>query len=369
MTDFKVDTVIIGAGVVGLAIANELSYQNKDVLVIESQDDFGQITSSRNSGVIHAGIYYPEKSLKAKFCLLGNRLLYEYCKQNSIPHKNTKKILVATSEDQINNINNIKEQAEKNGVEGVTKITKDEVSKLEPYINCEEALLVPSSGIIDAISLMRSLVGKIENSGNMISYRSNLLEINYDGKNFRLLIDNNGHTQIECKELINSAGLYASNIANKIEGLDKKFVPKTYFAKGNYFSANKDLGIRHLIYPIPDGFSLGIHLTLELDYSVKFGPDVEWVEEPDDYNININRKKMFVSEIKKYLPNFDSSSLTPSYSGIRPIIEKKDKAMRDFVIQTQKIHTIHNLINLYGIESPGLTSSLAIAKEIKDNLQ
>ena len=368
MTDFKVDTVIIGAGVVGLAIANELSSQNKEVLVIEALSDFGQVTSSRNSGVIHAGIYYPERSLKSKFCVLGNKLIYDYCKKNHVQHKNTKKILVASSPDQINIIDNIKKQAEKNGVEGITKISKNQVLKMEPLINCEEALLIPSSGIIDSIGFMRSLVGKIENSGNLISYRSNLKKINFDGNNFQLLIENDGNITIEANELINSAGLDASNVANKIEELKKEYIPKTYFAKGNYFSINKDLGIRHLIYPIPDGFSLGIHLTLELDNTVKFGPDVEWVDKIDNYEVNPDRKKIFVTEINKYFPSFKVDSLSPSYSGIRPIIEKKDKSMRDFIIQTKNVHSINNLINLYGIESPGLTSSLAIAKNIKDYL-
>jgi len=365
MSDFNVDTVIIGAGVVGLAIGNELSNQNKDVLVIEAQNDFGKLTSSRNSGVIHAGIYYPEKSLKSKFCVLGNKLIYDYCKKNHIPHANTKKILVASSYDQIKIIDRIKKQAEKNGVEGITKISKNQVSKLEPLICCEEALLIPSSGIIDPISFMRSLVGRIENSGNMVAYRSSLKKINYDGKNFILLIENKEQTTIKCKELINSAGLYASDIANKIEELKKEFVLKTFFAKGDYFSINKDLGIRHLIYPIPNEFSLGIHLTPELDYSVKFGPDFEWVDDSENYKIDINKKKIFTNEIKKYLPSFDSNSLNPSYAGIRPIIEKKDKSMRDFIIQTDSIHSIHNLINLYGIESPGLTSSLSIAEYIR----
>ena len=216
---------------------------------------------------------------------------------------------------------------------------------------------------------MRSLVGRIENSGNMISYRSNLKKINYDGKKFKLLIENTEQTIIECKQLINSAGLYASDVANKIEGLKKQFVPKTFFAKGNYFSINKDLGIRHLVYPIPNEFSLGIHLTPELDYSVKFGPDFEWVDNSEDYKVDINKKKLFANEIKKYLPDFDSNSLNPSYTGIRPIIEKKDKSKRDFIIQTDSIHSIPNLINLYGIESPGLTSSLALAQHIRNLLQ
>ena len=198
-----------------------------------------------------------------------------------------------------------------------------------------------------------------------------LSKINFDGKIFtlRVLDNNNQETTIKRRNLINSTGLYATDIANKIEGLKKEFVPKTFFAKGNYFSINKDLGIRHLVYPIPNEFSLGIHLTPELDYSVKFGPDFEWVEDHENYKVDINKKKLFVSEIKKYLPDFDSNSLNPSYAGIRPIIEKKDKSKRDFIIQTDSIHSISNLINLYGIDSPGLTSSLALAHHIKDLLQ
>jgi len=369
MTDFSVENVVIGAGAVGLAIANELSMENKEVLIIEKEDNFGKITSSRNSGVIHAGIYYKENSLKSKLCVLGNKLMYDYCKNNHIPHANTKKILVASSYDQIDTIDKIKEQAEKNGVEGVIKISKNQVSKLEPLIYCEEALVIPSSGIIDPISFMRSLVGRIENSGNMIAYKSNLKKINYDGKNFKLLVENSEQTIIECKKLINSAGLYASDIADKIEGLKKEFIPKTFFAKGNYFSINKDLGIRHLIYPVPDEFSLGIHLTPELDYSVKFGPDFEWVDDLKNYKVDTNKKKLFSNEIKKYFLDFDASSLNPNYAGIRPIIEKKDKLKRDFVIQTDSIHSIPNLINLYGIDSPGLTSSLALAQHVRNLLK
>ena len=369
MSDFSVDTVVIGAGVVGLAIANELSKQNREVLVVEAEEDFGQITSSRNSGVIHAGIYYPENSNKSKFCVLGNRLLYDYCKKYYVPYLNTKKILVASSLDQITVIDQIKNQAEKNGVENIKKISKTEVKNLEPLIFCEEALLIPSSGIIDVVSFMRSLVGQIEDSGGMIAYKSQLKKINFDGKKFILNVVNEDDIIIESKKLINSAGLFASEVANKIVELKKEFVPKTYYAKGNYFSVSKDFGIRHLIYPIPEGFGLGIHLTLELDHSIKFGPDVEWVDKLDDYKIDIKRKKIFADEIIKYFPSFDTNLLQPSYSGIRPIMNKKDKTMRDFFIQGQNDHRIPNLINLYGIESPGLTSSLALAQHVRDLLQ
>ena len=371
MTDFRVENVIIGAGVVGLALGYHLSKKNKEILILEKENDFGKITSSRNSGVIHAGLYYPKDSLKRKFCVLGNQLVYEYCKKNHIPHINTKKLIVASSNDQIEIIENLKKQAEINEVEGVKNISQNEVKKIEPLIYCEEALLVPSSGIVDPIVYMRSLVGKIENTGNMIAYKSNIKKINYDGNNFNLLIqntDNKEETIIKCKTLINSAGLYASDIANNIEELKKEFIPKTFFGKGNYFNINKDLGIRHLIYPVPNEFSLGLHLTPELDNSVKFGPDFEWVDNSNDYTVNINKKEIFINEIKKYLPDLDTSSLSPSYAGIRPIIEKNDQSKRDFNIQTVDIHSIPHLVNLFGIDSPGLTSSLALAKHIESLL-
>lgn len=367
MTDFRVETVVIGAGVVGLAVSRELTKKKGEILILESEKDFGQLTSSRNSGVIHAGIYYPENSLKSKFCIEGNILLYEYCKKHNIPHRNTKKILVASTLEQIQIIDQIKINAEKNGVRNIKKLTKSQTLQLEPLVHCEESLLVPSSGIVDSVSFMRSMEGQILDSGNMISYQSFVNKINFDGKIFtlRVLDSNNQETIIKCKYLINSTGLYATDIANKIEELKKDFIPTTYYAKGNYFSMNKDLGIRHLVYPIPNEFSLGIHLTPELDYSVKFGPDLEWVDDPENYKVDINKKKLFINEIKKYLPDLDSSSLNPSYSGIRPIIEK-DKSKRDFIIQTESTHSITNLINFYGIDSPGLTSSLALAQHVRD---
>ena len=369
MADFTSDIVIIGAGVIGLAIAKNLSEQGKNVLVLEELHEFGKITSSRNSGVIHAGIYYPEDSLKAKMCVEGNKLLYDYCNKFSIPYKNTKKILVASTEEQIKIIDDIKLQAEKNGVEDIKKISHSMVSTLEPLIQCKEALLIPSSGIIDPYSFMSSLEGQIKDSKGILSYNSKVSKINFDGKKFTLLVQNksNYFTSIECKVLINSAGLYASNIANSIEELNKKFIPQIYFAKGNYFSISRDLGIKHLIYPIPDNFGLGIHLTIEMDNTVKFGPDIEWVDNINNYEVKKSKKDKFVAEILKYLPTLDANLLTANYSGIRPIVNKKNKHMRDFIIDSNKNHNMLGLINLYGIESPGLTSSLSLAKHITEN--
>lgn len=369
MADFSTEIVIIGAGVVGLAIAKSLSDEGREVLILEELDEFGKITSSRNSGVIHAGIYYPENSLKAQMCVEGNKLLYNYCRKFSVPHKNTKKILVASNDDQVRIIDDIKLMAEKNGVENIEKISKSKVSDLEPLIKCQEALLVPSSGIVDTYSFMNSLEGQIKDSQGMISYNSKVSKINFDGKLFTLQVTDQEKnlTTINSSFIINSSGLFASKVANSIEELDKKYVPQTYFAKGNYFSLSRDLGIKHLIYPIPEGFGLGIHLTLEMDNTIKFGPDVEWVENIDDYKVDTNRKNQFVKEIIKYLPSLDVNLLNPNYSGIRPIMNKKDKSMRDFIINSEKNHNIQGLINLYGIESPGLTSSLALADYIAKN--
>ena len=368
MTNFTTDIAIIGAGVIGLAIGRNLALKNKEILILEALDGLGQITSSRNSGVIHAGIYYLENSLKAKMCLKGNRLLYEYCKKYSIPHRNTKKILVATNHEQVQIIDKIKLQAEKNGVENIENLSNLRVSKIEPLIKCKEGLLVPTSGIIDSISFMNSLEWEIKEAEGKISYNSKISKINFDGQFFRLeILDKERNIIIiKCKTLINTAGLFASEVANKIQEIDKKFIPVTYFAKGNYFSVRKDLGIRHLIYPIPEGFGLGIHLTLELDNTIKFGPDVEWVKNTNNYDVNIERKDVFREEIKKYLPSLDVNLLQPSYSGIRPIMNKKNKSMRDFIIQSSNEHQIPGLLNLYGIESPGLTCSLALAEHINE---
>ena len=371
MEEFKTNTVIVGAGAVGLAIARELSLKNIETIVIEEKGDFGTITSARNSGVIHAGIYYKSNSYKSKFCVEGNKLLYEYCKKFNVPHKNTKKILVATTQEQIKEIEKIREQGSINGVKNIQRLSKDQISNLEPLINCKEGLLIPSTGIIDSISYMRSLIGEIEDNSNMISYNTKVEKIYLEKNKFIVILKNinDGNSyKLKCTNFINSAGLKATNVAKKIEGLKNEFIPETFYAKGNYFSLAKNPGVNHLIYPIPEGFGLGIHLTLELDNSIKFGPDVEWVDRDDDYKVNNDRKDIFIEAIKNYLPSLDSNMLSASYSGIRPITNKKDKTMRDFEISDKFHHNINNLINLYGIESPGLTASLAIGKYLAKNL-
>ena len=366
MEKFYTNTVVIGAGIVGLAIAKKISENNKEVIILEKEEKIGQITSSRNSGVIHAGIYYESNTFKSTFCVEGNKLLYAYAKKFNIPFINTKKIIVANNESQIDQVLKIKQQAELNSVENLEILDAKQVNQLEPLIKSYGGLLVPSTGIIDQYSLMQSFLGEFEDNGGMVSYNSRVNKISIVNNRFEIeVMDNkNINTMISCDNLINAAGIFASDIAGNIDGLDKKHVPNTYLAKGNYFSLNKKLPIKHLIYPVPEKISLGIHLTLEIDNSIKFGPDAEWVDDPYDYSVNENLKSKFVNSINKYLPNISEEMLYPSYAGLRPITSKEDKAKRDFTISTVENHKIEKLINLYGIESPGLTSSLAIAKYV-----
>ena len=369
MEKFNTNTVVVGAGVVGLAIGKEISFKDPEVIILEKEGTIGQITSSRNSGVIHAGMYYPSNTLKAKFCVEGNRLLYAYAKKFNVPFINTKKIIVANNQSQIDDILVIKQQAELNGVENLVILDEKQVNKLEPLIKSVGGLLVPSTGIIDQHSLMQSYLGEYETNGGMVSYNSTVKKISFVNNRFEILVVNKDiETKIICNNLINAAGIFSSEVANSIEGLDKKHVPQTFLAKGNYFSLNKKLPINHLIYPVPEKISLGIHLTLEVDHSIKFGPDAEWVEDPYDYSVNESLKSKFVNSINKYLPDVNENMLSPSYAGIRPITSKEDRVKRDFTISTVENHQIENLINLYGIESPGLTSSLAIAKYVVERL-
>ncbi len=370
MEKFHTNTVVIGAGAVGLAIAKQISEKNNEVIILEKEGKIGQITSSRNSGVIHAGIYYQSNTLKAKFCVEGNQLLYVYAKKFNVPFINTKKIIVANNQLQMDQVQEIKEQAELNGVEDLEILDNKQVNQLEPLIKCSGGLLVPSTGVIDQHSLMQSYLGEFENNGGMVSYNSSVKKISIVNNRFEITVNDNktNTTIIDCDNLINAAGIFASDVANTIDGLDKKYVPNTYLAKGNYFNLKKKLPISHLIYPVPEKISLGIHLTLEVDHSIKFGPDAEWVDDPYDYSVNENLKSKFVNSINQYLPDISEEMLSPSYAGLRPITSKDDRVKRDFTISTVENHQIENLINLYGIESPGLTSSLAIAKYVAERI-
>ncbi|GAB2267064.1 L-2-hydroxyglutarate dehydrogenase, mitochondrial [Dionaea muscipula] len=385
----EVDCVVIGAGIVGIAVARELALKGRQVLVLESASTFGTATSSRNSEVIHAGIYYPPNSLKAVFCVKGRKMMYRYCSEHGVPHKQLGKLIVATRGSEVPKLNELLIRGTENGVVDLRMIDASEAKKMEPELQCVQALLSPASGIVDSHSLMLSLLGEAENNGATICYNTTVLggHLGEDGVCLHItgsldLIDSSKgdalHLDPELilqpKVVINSAGLAAVALAKRLVGLNYGVIPAAFFARGCYFSLSKTKPpFQHLIYPIPEDGGLGVHLTLGLDGQVKFGPDVEWIGETNDmasflnqfdYSVHTDRAERFYPEIRKYYPNLKDGSLDPGYAGIRPKLSGPKQTPADFVIQGEDVHGVPGLINLLGIESPGLTSSLAIAEHV-----
>lgn len=365
-----VDCIVIGAGVIGLAVARALSLKGKEVIVLDKEVSFGMETSSRNSEVIHAGIYYSENSLKAKLCVIGRHMLYDYCQERGISHKKCGKLIVACSEDEVGKLQSIKDKAEKNGVHDLVLLSQEEVLEKEPELNAVAGLFSPSTGIIDSHNFMLSMVGDIENKGGIFVSRSEVMGGKILDDGFILNVKNSDTSEeysIQANLIINSSGLYAAELLKKMNGFPTQHIPNIYYAKGNYFSLSSQTKFNHLIYPVPEVGGLGIHLTLDMNNQAKFGPNVEWLDSVDIHNLNYdvdeNLRDIFYQNIKKYWPAIKKDALSPSYSGIRPKIMPKGHE-GDFFIQTEKDHGIKNMINLFGMESPGLTSSLAIAEEI-----
>ncbi|EEF35006.1 L-2-hydroxyglutarate dehydrogenase, mitochondrial isoform X1 [Ricinus communis] len=384
----KLECVVIGAGIVGIAVARELALRGKEVLVLDSASTFGTSISSRNSQVIHAGIYYPPNSFKSLFCVKGRDLLYKYCSQHGIPHKQTGKLIVATSAYEIPKLYYLKDLAAQNGVHGLRMLEGFEAMKMEPRLQCVKALFSPVSGIVDAHSLMLSLLGEAENYKTTLSYNSTVTGGHLEGNHLHLHVIGRNHLEnwdgksvlhpelILIPELvINSAGLSALQLARKFDGLPSTMIPPAHFARGCYFTLSNTRipPFQHLIYPIPEDGGLGVHVTLDLDGQVKFGPDVEWIHGIEDissfldrydYTVSAHRVERFYPEIRKYYPNLKTGTLEIGYAGIRPKVSGPGQAPMDFVIQGEDIHGVPGLINLFGIESPGLTSSMAIAEYI-----
>lgn len=356
----KIDCVVIGAGVVGLAIAREMALAGHEVIVLEKEQAIGTETSSRNSEVIHAGIYYPTNSLKAKFCVQGNKLLYDYCQQHQIAHKLCGKLIVATNEQQLAKLQKLYQQARDNKVESLSWLNKQQISSLEPALHAQTALLSPNTWIIDSHNYMLSLQGDLEAHDGMIAYNSPLLSAEITGQGIMLNIGGDEPMQLIADKVINSAGLYAPCLAKKFNNFDHNTIPTSYYAKGNYFSLSSKAPFSHLIYPIPEQGGLGVHLTLDLAGQARFGPDVEWVTDIN-YQVDPKRANSFYKAIRSYWPELKDNSLQAAFSGIRPKIVPAGVASADFRIDGEQIHGIKGLINLYGIESPGLTASLAIA--------
>lgn len=370
----QIQTVVLGAGVVGLAVARELAIQGQEVIVLESADAFGTGTSSRNSEVIHAGIYYPAGSLKAKLCVQGRHMLYAYCQERQIPHKACGKLIVATSEAQVAQLAAIQAKAAVNGVLGddqLRLLSAAQAQAMEPDLKCEAALWSPSTGIVDSHALMLSFLGDFENASGILALNSEFAsaQIVRDSGKSRFIIRTQDGTEIWAENVINSTGLVAPIVARQFAGMALAHLPRAYYAKGNYFSLSGRSPFSRLIYPVPEAAGLGVHLTLDMAGQAKFGPDVEWVDSPDKLHVDPGRGDAFYAEVRKYWPGLKDGALIPSYAGIRPKINPPQETAADFCIMGPAEHGVDGLVHLFGIESPGLTSSLAISQAVAQALQ
>lgn len=353
--------VVIGAGIVGLACARELAGRGIETVIVERHETFGQETSSRNSEVIHAGLYYPTRMLKARLCVEGNRRLYDYCSERGIAHRRCGKLVVATGEAQLAYLEKLRQQAIDNGVDDTRLLTVEEARRLEPALRCVGALHSPSTGIVDSHALMLSLLGDAEARGAAFAPNSAVRSIEAAGGRIRLSIDCDGETLLlDAERVVNAAGLSAVALARTLPGYPATLLPTAYLAKGNYYALGGRAPFSRLIYPVPEPGGLGVHLTLDLGGQARFGPDVEWIE-TIDYGVDPRRADGFYAEVRKYWPDLPDAALQPAYSGIRPKISGPGEPNADFVIQGPAGHGIAGLVNLFGIESPGLTACLAIA--------
>ena len=369
----RVDSIVVGAGVVGLAIARQLALAGDEVIVIEAADIIGSGSSSRNSEVIHAGIYYAQGSLKARFCVSGKAKLYEYCATHGVGHRNCGKLIVATSIEELEILDGIKAKAAANGVDDLYKISAGKAMALEPALSCTGALVSPSTGIIDSHGLMLAYQGEAEDHGAVIAFNSRAIggRVLSDGIAVRVTDNTGAEMELACTRLINAAGLYAQPLARTIEGLDPATVPALYYCKGNYFSLAGRQPFSRLIYPVPASASLGVHLTVDLAGQARFGPDQQWLDdevvdlyEPIDYVVEPSRGAVFYEAVRRYYPTLPDNSLQPAYSGMRAKLQRPGGGVEDFLIQGPDSHGVAGLVNLFGIESPGLTSSLAIAEYV-----
>ncbi len=362
----EIDCAVIGGGVVGLAVARALALSGREVLVLESEGAIGTGTSSRNSEVIHAGIYYPQGSLKARLCVEGKQMLYAYAAERGVPHQRCGKLIVATSPEQAGQLEAIQKKAADNGIDDLVLLTAQQAIAMEPQLHCVAALHSPSTGIVDSHALMLSLLGDLENAGGMLALKSPMARGEcVDGV---IVLTAEDGTVLRCRSVVNAAGLGAPALARRFEGLPSSSVPKEYFAKGNYFTLSGRAPFSRLIYPVPEPGGLGVHLTIDLGGQAKFGPDVQWVSSPDELVVHPSRGEGFYAEVRKYWPALPDGALIPGYAGMRPKISGPGEPAADFMIEGPASHGVPGLVNLFGIESPGLTSSLAIGSHVADLL-
>jgi L-2-hydroxyglutarate oxidase LhgO len=362
------ECVVIGAGVIGLAVARAAALAGLEVILLERENDIGAGTSSRNSEVIHAGIYYQTDSLKARLCVRGKRALYAYCAERGVAHNRIGKIIVAAHEADFAKLDALENQAAANGIDDLQRLSQADIAVLEPAVSGMAGLLSPSTGIIDSHGLMLAYQGEAEDRGTVIAFESPLLAARATGDGFVLKVGGAAPMELGCKYLINAAGLGAQSVAAAIDGLDAAHVPTRYLLKGSYFTMTGGNPFSRLIYPIPSTASLGVHLTLDLAGQAKFGPDQEWID-VIDYAVDPDRARSFYDAVRLYYPGLADGALTPAYSGIRPKVQAPGTPRADFVIDGADVHGVPGLVNMFGMESPGLTSSLSIGEYVVELLE
>lgn len=358
----QADTVVIGAGIIGLAVARKLAMQGRDVLVLEFGAHFGEGVSSRNSEVIHAGIYYPEDSLKARLCVRGRRMLYDYCQARGINHRRTGKWIVANGGSQVERLDTIASQALRNGVP-LQRMTRRALQVSLPDVTAQEALYSPETGIVDSHGVMLSLLGELEDYGGQLVRRAPVERAATYDEEHRLSVGGQAPCELRAHRVVNAAGLGAVPLATSWKGVPADIAPRQWLARGVYFSYSGRHPFHSLVYPVPEPGGLGVHLTLDLAGQARFGPDVEWIKRVD-FSVDPGRARSFANSIRRWWPALDDSRLQPAYAGIRPKLAGPDGGFADFCIAGERQHGVPGLVHLFGIESPGLTASLAIADEV-----
>lgn len=360
----ETDAVVVGAGVVGLAVARALALAGREVIVLEQADAIGTGISSRSSEVIHAGIYYVPGSLMARHCVAGRRALYDYCASHGVPHRRCGKLIVAADEAERERLDGIAQRALDNGVEDMRVLSAAQAMALEPALACAGALLSPSTGIVDSHALMLSYLGEAQDHGAALALNAPVQRVGRGpGGRLSVMVGGEAPMRLDCRLLVNAAGLGATVVARRIEPMPAEQVPTIYYAKGSYYSLAGRSPFTRLIYPVPVPGGLGVHITLDLAGQARFGPDVEWIERPD-YDVDIRRADSFYAAVRRYWPGLKDGALAPAYAGIRPKIVPPGAPAQDFVIQTAAEHGVTGLINLFGMESPGLTASLSLGEAV-----
>lgn len=362
-----VDAVVIGAGVVGLAVARALAERGREVLILEAADAFGTETSARNSEVIHAGLYYPPGSLKGRLCVAGRDALYAYCAERGVAHRRCGKLIVAADEAQAGALHEIERAAEGNGVRELRWLDAADIHAMEPALRATRALHSPSTGIVDSHGLMLALLADAEARGAVLALRSPVREGACRGEGIVLDVGGEAPVQLRARTVVNSAGLEAQAVAASLDGMPAATIPRRHLARGHYFTLSGRPPFAHLIYPVPEPGGLGVHATLDLGGQVKFGPDVEWIEAVD-YHVDPARAGRFVTAVRRYWPDLPDGALQPGYAGIRPKLSGPGEPAADFRVDGPAVHGVPGLVHLYGIESPGLTSCLALASLVLERL-